>query len=122
MSKNRQNSAAAADTSNDQVVVGCKLPQGLHIHIDQKRVTLAGANASNIIGGYGFTRVDRSFMETWLSRHKDYVPVQRGLIFIQEDDADAAGQAEEQSDVRSGFEGLNPDAPAPSVKPAETEE
>ena len=35
------------------VIVGCKLPHGLHAELGGKVVTLAGSNSSSIIGGFG---------------------------------------------------------------------
>ena len=54
------------------ITVGCKLPHGIHMDIDSKRVTLNGANASSVIGGHGITEnVDKEFFDKWMSQRKD---------------------------------------------------
>lgn len=101
------------------VTVGCKLPNGLHLDVQGKRHTLAGANSSRIIGGYGLTEVPKDFWDAWVAEHKDFPPVVNGEIFAQATSKSAEDKAKDQAEVRSGFEGLNPDNPAPGVAQAE---
>lgn len=99
------------------ITVGCKLPHGLIIQVGGKKVTLNGANSSRIIGGYGLTLVDKDFFEAWSKEFASFQPLQDGLIFAQDSANKAEGQAKEQVDLRSGFEPLNFDKPAPGVQP-----
>lgn len=102
-------------------VVGCKLPNGLTVdHADQS-VTLVGSNAPGAVGGYGLTHdVDLDWFSDWLTGPGRELPmVQRGLIFIAGNDRNAADQAKEQKDERSGLEGLDPDKPAPGLEPTD---
>lgn len=106
----------------DVIIVGCKLPHGLEIQLAGKTVVLAGANSTDITGGYGLTRdVDKAAFDQWLLDYKDFPAVQQGLVFAQTSEHKARAQATEQADVRTGMEGLNPDAPAPGIKPADKE-
>lgn len=111
------------------VTVGCKLPNGLHMDLRGdggelvKRITLNGANKSEVIGGYGITHgVDKEAFEEWKRRNPDFTPLKKGLIFAQDKPAAAAAQAKEQAEIKNGFEGLNPDKPAPGVERAATDE
>lgn len=99
------------------ITVGCKLPHGLVITVGGKSVTLAGANSSHIIGGYGMTQVDKDLFEAWKKEFASYAPLKNGLIFEQASRSSAESEAKERSDIRSGFERLNPDAPFGNVKP-----
>jgi len=98
-----------------QVVVGCKLPQGLVIRHGNVSVTLAGANASRIVGGFGMTNVDEDLAKAWLAANQNFAPVKRGLIFIQANEARAQAEATEKAALATGFEGVNADKPAPAV-------
>lgn len=102
------------------VTVGCKLPSGLIINMEGREVTLKGANSSLVIGGFGLTEgVDKAFFDTWLARNQDFPAVENGLIFVQSTTKNAEAEATEKQALRSGFEGLNPDAPAPNITPTD---
>lgn len=102
------------------VTVGCKLPHGLHLDIGEKRVTLAGANASQVIGGHGITEnVDKEFFEKWLSLNKDSVAVQRGLIFAHDKAGNTKSEAIEKQEEKTGLEGIDPANPGPGIAPTE---
>jgi hypothetical protein len=103
------------------VTVGCKLPHGLIIDVEGKKVKLNGANTSLVIGGYGLTPVEKDFFDAWLKLSANTVVVKRGLIFAQETQTKARDQAKEQAEVKSGLEGLNPEKPAPGIKPEKYE-
>lgn len=101
------------------VTIGCKLPNGIHLDHEGKRVTLNGANSSRVIGGHGITeRVDKAFWDAWLAIHKDYEPVKRGLIFAQNSTRNAEAEAKEKQDNPSGLEGINPDKPGRGIQKA----
>lgn len=102
------------------VTVGCKLPHGLIIEVGNVAVTLKGKNSSNVIGGYGLTEdVDRDFFEKWLAANKDSAAVKNNLIFAQERATNARAEAKEKAKVKNGFEGIDPNKPAPGVEPTE---
>lgn len=98
------------------ITVGCKLPNGLIITCGGKSATLAGANSSRIVGGYGLTAVDKDFFEAWTKEYASFAPLKHGLIFAQEKPASAEAQAKEQAEVKSGLEPLPKDRPGNGLK------
>lgn len=105
------------------VTVACKLPAGLQIDLpigavgETTRVTLKGGNSSGAVGGYGLTHgVDAAGFAAWRTVMKDFEPVAKGLVFAQAKRENAQAQAIDQAGERSGFEGLNPDKPAPGIE------
>lgn len=98
------------------VTVACKLPHGLIIKTGGKSATLAGANSSRIIGGYGLTQVDKDLFDAWSKEYASYPPLKNELIFVQDSASKAEGRAKEQAEVKSGLERLDRDKPAKGVK------
>jgi hypothetical protein len=106
------------------VTVACRLPHGLHLELkDQKRVTIRGFSipyglpAMSISNGFALTPgVDADFFERWMTVNKDLDLVQRRLIFAHVKSSDAAAQAKEMADEKSGLEPLNPDAPGTGLE------
>ncbi|MDK1195306.1 hypothetical protein QMW88_04050 [Cronobacter dublinensis] len=100
----------------ETVVVGCKLPNGLIVEQGGYRVTLNGANTSNVIGGYGLTDgVDKDAFEKWLAVHKDQPYVKNELVFAQAKANSARDKAKENAKVKTGLEGLPQDKPVDGV-------
>jgi hypothetical protein len=60
--------------------------------------------------GYGLTKVDREFWETWLKQNKDSDAIQNGIIFAYEGLDGVEGRAKEnaKAGVLSGLEPINP--------------
>lgn len=115
------------------VTVGCKLPHGLVIRLNNTKtqVTLNGANTGTVVGldgkvqrgTCGFTQVDESFINSWLKAYADTVMVKKGLIFISKNQKEAEAEANDKSSIKTGFEPTDPDKPAaPGVTPAEQPE
>lgn len=97
--------------------VGCKLPAGLIVTHAKKTVFLRGSNSSNVIGGFGLTEgVDSDWYNDWTATHSDFAPLKRGMIFANGSTASAKSQAAERETERNGFEGVNPDKPAPGIE------
>lgn len=93
------------------VIVGCKLPNGLILELGDKRVTIKGANSSNIIGGHGITEgVDKEFFDAWMAKNAGLQFVKAELLFAHEKAASTAAQAKEQADEKTGLEPLDPEA------------
>lgn len=99
------------------VTVGCKLPNGLVLDVEgSQSIVLNGANAATVIYGYGLTEnVDKAVFDKWLEQHKDQPYVKNELVFAQGKTNSAESKAKENSDVKSGLEGLPQDNPAPGV-------
>lgn len=104
-----------------KVFVGCKLPHGITLNPpkgsadDAEPVELKGLNSSGVIGGYGITEVDADFFAAWLKEHAKAPMVVNSLVFGEAKREKAEDRAEEQSGIKTGTEGLNPDSPAPGV-------
>lgn len=108
---------------NETVIVGCKLPHGLHLSLHDKdgnetgRVTVVGANApaDQRIGEVGITSgVPKEFWDEWVKRNKNAPAVSRGLVFAQAGGNNAVAEAKDKADLRSGFEALDPAKPDPT--------
>lgn len=93
------------------VNVGCKLANGIILEMGDKKVTLAGANSSLIIGGHGITEnVDQAFFEAWIMQNKDLQFVKAGHLFAHEKASNTAAQAKDRANEKTGLEPLNPSA------------
>lgn len=107
------------------ISVGNKLPSGLTVTHGPKdgpvqTVFLKGANDEGAIAGFGITNdVDRDWFKSWTEAHPDFPPVKNGSIFAVEANKARDAARERKSDVKTGLEGLNPDAPAPGIEPTE---
>ncbi len=98
------------------VLMGCKLPHGLVAELNGNAVVLAGANSSELIGGFGLTDVDKDFAEAWLASEKDTPLVSKGLVFIANSRREAQSVAVEQGAQKTGLEALDAENPLPGVK------
>ena len=96
---------------SNKITVGCKLPNGLLLDVGGKTVTLNGfMKGSNIIGGYGITEnVDEELFDAWMLANKEMSVVKKGLIFKQKNPKEAAAQASDTKENKSGLEQIDPD-------------
>lgn len=102
------------------VTVACKLPHGLHLDHAGKRVTVNGANTSNVIGGHGLTEgIDKEFFDEWLKANADHPAVKNKLIFAHDKARNAAAQAREQASNKTGVEPIDPNKPGHGVQIAD---
>ena len=129
--------ATTKDTTGSRIIVGCKLPTGVWLHVDRPmeekgpdgkvfnirhvqhgdKVYINGVNSSRVIGGYGLTRnVDLSFWEEWWKQNSTGPLVKNNLIFNQSSLEKAEDQAAEQKDVKSKLEPLSQIKPGTNVK------
>ncbi|HKJ95379.1 MAG TPA: hypothetical protein VKA32_07100 [Gammaproteobacteria bacterium] len=119
-----QSSVEPVKKTPGTVTVGCKLPNGLHIDYQGKRVTLNGSHSNSIIGGHGLTQgVDRDWFNAWLKDYAEFAPVKKGLIFAHEDRPSVEAEAREKEGEKTGLEGINPeDKTDPRMQGVETAE
>lgn len=102
------------ENSTKVVTIGCKLPHGLIISARDNSgevvsVTLKGANAARIVGGYGITEgVSSDLWNAWLKKNAKFPAVLNGSVFIHNDLKSAEQIAKERRDVPSGFEAIDP--------------
>lgn len=90
------------------ITVGCKLPNGLILQLNDKTVSLNGFMKGRAIGGYGLTEgVDEAFFNEWIKSHSDMLVVKNELIFKQKNLKEAKSQAKDTADKKSGLEPLD---------------
>lgn len=103
-----------AEGKSKTVSVGCKLPNGLHLDLGQpgdpqNRISLRGSNSATVIGGFGITHgVDEQFFAEWMKRNKSLDMVKNGLIFEHTNPESVRQYANENAEVQTGLEPLNP--------------
>jgi hypothetical protein len=130
--------------SRNTVTVACKVPGGLVLELDGVKkdssiiagrdvdvhfgtgqtVTIVGSNARHPdaanpgreVAGYGLTEVPADFWAKWVEQHKGFPLLEKGLLFAQPTEDRSASQAKEQTALKSGREGMDPDNPMPRVK------
>lgn len=124
------------------VTIGCKLPNGIILHVrkdDQSKkiataangqpifednpivqqVMLAGANREFISGtGTGMTDVEESFWNKWLKQHASWFPAfKNGHIFaLPKQDAESKISASNETRDPTGLEGLKADMSTGEIK------
>ena len=94
------------------VKIGCKLPHGLVLEVNNVKVALNGANQHftfmNRMGDVGVTDVEQSFWNEWLKSHAEAAYVINGFVFETKDEASASAKAKDTT--QTGLEPLNPDS------------
>lgn len=105
-----------------KTTVACKLPNGLTIAHRGHTVTLAGANDDGNRFGFGLTEnVEADWFRDWITTDgKDLDAVKSGAIFEHgSKTADAAKERQNDPDVQTGQEPLNPSNPGLGVEPTD---
>lgn len=125
----------------EKVSIGCKLPHGLVIDHEGVSVRLNGAYSQNITNQngrllqhtHGLTHgVDKEFYDAWRARitkgpngeeRTDGLAglLARGIIFdaTNPTTATTAAKTGEKRAVKTGFESLDPERPAPGIEPTD---
>ncbi|KNZ84063.1 hypothetical protein [Morganella morganii] len=86
-------------------VIGCKLPNGLTFRHEGKSITLAGANSSLLLNGFGITRdVPADAWEAFEKAFKDQKIIRNGIVFAVTDYASAEDASKERSKQKTGLE------------------
>lgn len=102
------------------VTIGCRLPSGLVIEVNDIQVTLAGQRQSQerspIIllseDDYGLTDVDADYWEAFKKRvGQDFAPIKSGAVFEAKNHGDAKGKAKELKKEKTGHEPLSQEVP-----------
>lgn len=94
---------------NGTYVIGCKLPHGLIIQNNGKRVHIKGRNTAVIYSNqaYGITEnVPADVWEEYIRIHGQSNAVKNGSVFAVSDMQSVKAAAEERKDVKTGFEQL----------------
>jgi len=72
------------------LTIGCKLPNGIILEVNNQQVTLNGLNKTTIIGAtYASTSVDEEFWKAWKAQNATFSALKNGAIF----EASNAGEA-----------------------------
>lgn len=86
-------------------VIGCKLPNGLSFRHEDKVITLAGANSSALVNGFGMTKdVPAEAWETFEKNHKDAKFIKNGIVFAVSDEKSLQDATLERADQKTGLE------------------
>ncbi len=104
------------------ILVGCRLPSGLTLDgmFPGTHVTLNGTNTSMVQGAPGLTHVDET---EWMYLREQYAShsafVSEAVFDFKSSDkvADVLAVADDLASVKTGFEGLDPNKPAPGLEP-----
>lgn len=89
-------------------VIGCKLPNGLSFNHGGQKITLAGANSSALVNGFGITKgVPAEAWDAFEKAHKDAPFIRNGIIFAVTDEKSASDASLERSKQRTGLEQVN---------------
>jgi len=100
-------------TKPEKYIIGCKLPSGLTISYEGQNMTLAGANDSLLINGFGITRdVPADLWEGFEKTFADQLLIKNGIVFAVTDDKSAKDASEELKDQKTGLEQLDPNKQA----------
>lgn len=102
------------------IIIGCKLPHGIVLHgTAGQAIKLNGMNTSLIEGGFGLTHVDADEAAFLFAQYADFDPIKSQAIFSHGTNvvADVADMAADLAEVKTGFEGMDPDKPAPGLQP-----
>lgn len=109
------------------IIVCCKLPNGILLELgseetgDHESVKLAGSahyqmpsdtrkfkNPELLDGGYSITIVDKDFWDAWEAKHKNFVPLRRGLIFTSANRNEAQAQSRDNAENKTDLEQVKP--------------
>lgn len=86
-------------------VIGCKLPNGLSFRFGNQVITLAGANSSALINGFGMTKdVPADAWEEFSKNHAESKFIKNGIIFAVGDEQSAEDASLERTNVKTGLE------------------
>lgn len=102
------------------IIIGCKLPSGITLQgTAGQDITLNGVNTSLVAGGFGLTNVDENEAAFLFAQYEDFGPFKNKSIFSYGTDSvsDVAAMARDLQDEKTGFEGMDPEKPAPGLKP-----
>lgn len=101
-------------------IIGCKLPHGIILKdMNDRDVVINGMNTARIMGGFGLTTLDESVAAYLFATYADFAPFKANAIFTAESPkvADIMAAGRDLAGERTGFEGVDPDKPAPGMTP-----
>lgn len=104
------------NASTDTVTVACKLPNGLHIKIEELgiNIKLHGSASPYAIGGHGMTQGVNAAEWGAIEAHPHFgnaAWLKNQVVFAMNKPQDASDKAIERQKVRAGFEPIDPRDP-----------
>lgn len=135
-----QNKVGAAPiVGRDIVTVGCTLPQGMRLNLEEmykdetgkdvwrqnpeEFIELNGANKAAIINGVGLTQVPKEKWDRWFERNgKNLAAVKGGYIFVQSETKSAIDQARDHVTIKTKMEPIDPEKPGIGVQKMDKKE
>lgn len=101
------------------VTVACKLPQGLHIRLEDGQVVkLNGSASPYAIGGYGLTQNIPA--DTWAAiqaQHAEAKWLVNEFVFANGDAKSVDAQAAEMAGENAGFDPIDPNKLPDAIQP-----
>lgn len=104
---------------SEKVVVYCKLPNGLHLKVDDKVITLKGYNHGLrkdeedpkpiLPNGVTYAYVPLDFWESWYKQNNELDLVKKRLVWAEKSMKQAEKSAREEF-IKTGFEPLSQDS------------
>jgi hypothetical protein len=88
------------------------IPHGNRVHINGPAKALFGVSDHRlrVSGGYALTHnVDKDFFDAWLEQNAELDLVRKKMIFCHEKADYADRKAEDQAEIKSGLEPIDPD-------------
>lgn len=101
------------------VLIGCKLPHGLVVKgTGGQDIKLNGMNTSLVAGGFGLTHVEEGEAAFVFATYDEHAAFKSKSIFSAGTDtvADIRDMGIDLSELKTGFEGMDPEKPAPGLK------
>lgn len=103
----------ARQRSADMLTIACKLPQGLTIPMPEgPPVVLNGTHSAFALAGHGMTDVKASAWAIIEKKYADAAWLKNEVIFAMGDRESAVDKAEDRTEVKAGFEPVDPKAAA----------
>lgn len=101
---------------SETLTVACKLPHGLHLDLEGKRITLNGTMKSGRLNKFfmapddcvGLTQVPVDFWEAWAEKNRELPQLKKGFIFANSKKKEVLSEAKEKSDLKTGLERIDP--------------
>lgn len=87
------------------IVIGCRLPNGIILDLNNNTVEIAGLNKAVIIGAdHVTTEIDADFWDAWKAKNSGFAPLVSGSLFEAKSQGEASAKAKELKTKKTGFE------------------
>lgn len=91
------------------ILIGCKLPNGIILEVNEKQIELNGLSKTVIIGAtHATTAIDADFWQAWKSQNATFSALKNGAIFEAANEVEAVAIAKDTD--KTGLEPMKQDA------------